>query len=173
MAEGKVSDAVGEKAAGAEGGRKPSSNYNYDEAVLKVQEWNEALKCMFCCFFKHTAALLTFVQAPSRPSKHSGRNHSRTYRPHSPTIQPPADIPASTPMTSLLPVSTSAGSHPSSSGSSAWRNGSVPNIKATGINLVEKIQPLSFVLQIPEEQTDNWDDDFEEEISLTKIQGYS
>ena len=23
-----------------------SSNYGYDEAVLKVQEWNEALKCM-------------------------------------------------------------------------------------------------------------------------------
>ena len=24
-----------------------SSNYGYDEAVLKVQEWNEALKCMW------------------------------------------------------------------------------------------------------------------------------
>lgn len=26
-------------------GRKQPANYNYDEAVLKVQEWNEALKC--------------------------------------------------------------------------------------------------------------------------------
>ena len=26
-------------------GRKQPVNYNYDEAVLKVQEWNEALKC--------------------------------------------------------------------------------------------------------------------------------
>jgi len=26
-------------------GQKRHSNYNYDEAVLKVQEWNEALKC--------------------------------------------------------------------------------------------------------------------------------
>lgn len=26
--------------------KRPTSNYNYDEAVLKVQEWNEALKCM-------------------------------------------------------------------------------------------------------------------------------
>ncbi len=26
---------------------KRPSNYNYDEAVLKVQEWNEALKCTF------------------------------------------------------------------------------------------------------------------------------
>ena len=25
--------------------RRPLSNYNYDEAVLKVQEWNEALRC--------------------------------------------------------------------------------------------------------------------------------
>lgn len=35
--------------------------------------------------------------------------------------------------------------------------------------LVEKIQPLS--LASPEEQTDNWDDDFEEGISLSKLQG--
>ena len=26
-------------------GRKQPANYNFDEAVLKVQEWNEALKC--------------------------------------------------------------------------------------------------------------------------------
>jgi hypothetical protein len=37
--------------------------------------------------------------------------------------------------------------------------------------LVEKIQPQAFVLQPPEEQTDNWDDDFEGGISLTKIHG--
>lgn len=29
--------------------KRPTSNYNYDEAVLKVQEWNEALKCRFAC----------------------------------------------------------------------------------------------------------------------------
>jgi serine/threonine protein kinase len=40
-------DKAGEKvAAGEEGTKRPLSNYNYDEAVLKVQEWNEALKCM-------------------------------------------------------------------------------------------------------------------------------
>lgn len=33
--------------------------------------------------------------------------------------------------------------------------------------LVEKIQPL--VLASPEEQTDNWDDDFEDGISLSKL----
>ena len=26
-------------------GRRPHSNYNFDDAVLKVQEWNEALRC--------------------------------------------------------------------------------------------------------------------------------
>lgn len=44
MTDGK-SRGGGEKAAGADGERRPLSNYNYDEAVLKVQEWNEALKC--------------------------------------------------------------------------------------------------------------------------------
>jgi len=29
------------------GEKKRHSNYNYDEAVLKVQEWNEALKCEY------------------------------------------------------------------------------------------------------------------------------
>jgi serine/threonine protein kinase len=31
--------------------KRPLSNYNYDEAVLKVQEWNEALKCMLSYSF--------------------------------------------------------------------------------------------------------------------------
>lgn len=30
---------------GPSGPDRPLSNYNFDEAVLKVQEWNEALKC--------------------------------------------------------------------------------------------------------------------------------
>ncbi|KAG5646503.1 hypothetical protein DXG03_003268 [Asterophora parasitica] len=87
---------------GQDGAKRPLSNYNYDEAVLKVQEWNEALKCF-----------------------------------HQPV---------------------------------GWKAGSAPNVKSLGMNLVEKIQPISFVLQPPEEQTDNWDDDFEEGISFTKLQ---
>ncbi|KAF7299411.1 Cytokinesis protein sepH [Mycena indigotica] len=111
--------------------RRPLSNYNYDEAVLKVQEWNEALK------------------SPSRPSKHPGRNVSG--RATSPTRE----------------VATS----PSSSSNAQWRTTSAMHPKPTS-NLAEKIQipPLSFSLQPPEEQTDNWDDDFEEGISLTKLQ---
>ena len=40
----------GEKASEGPSGapeKRPLSNYNYDEAVLKVQEWNEALKCEY------------------------------------------------------------------------------------------------------------------------------
>ena len=65
---------------------------------------------------------------------------------------------------------------------SAWKAGNVlPGVKPaavvmaekrSGINLAEKIQPPSYVaLQQPEEQTDNWDDDFEDGISFTKLQG--
>jgi serine/threonine protein kinase len=47
MRQGETNNATtGERdASGAE--RRPLGNYNYDEAVLKVQEWNEALKCDF------------------------------------------------------------------------------------------------------------------------------
>ncbi|KAJ7081641.1 hypothetical protein B0H15DRAFT_924208 [Mycena belliarum] len=111
-----------------DGQRRPLSNYNYDEAVLKVQEWNEALK------------------SPSRPSKHPTRNASG--RPPSPAREIAS---------------------PSSSTSGGWRAASGVASKP---HLAEKIQipPLSFSLQPPEEQTDNWDDDFEEGISLTKLQ---
>lgn len=77
--------------------------------------------------------------------------------------------------------------HPSSGVGSAWKAGHgsaviqgvtkpagvmVLSEKRSGINLAEKIQPLSYsALQQPEEQTDNWDDDFEDGISFTKLQG--
>lgn len=48
---------VVEKGAGGDPSKRPLSNYNYDEAVLKVQEWNEALKCKryigSLCWFSH------------------------------------------------------------------------------------------------------------------------
>ncbi|KAF9453114.1 Pkinase-domain-containing protein [Macrolepiota fuliginosa MF-IS2] len=139
LAEGKnkAGDSA-EPKAGSEGAKKPS-NYNFDEALAKVQEWNEALK------------------SPSRPSKHP----SRYTRPVSPTRG------------SDLPLSSSILGH--STGPSAWKvvpgpSSRQPNAEG-GVGLVGKIQPLSFAtLQAPEEQTDNWDDDFEEGISFTKLQ---
>ena len=40
-------------------------------------------------------------------------------------------------------------------------------------HLIREQLPMPFILQQPEEQTDNWDDDFEEGISFTKLQGGS
>ena len=40
-----------------------------------------------------------------------------------------------------------------------------------GLGHIRETLPMPFILQAPEEQTDNWDDDFEEGISLTKLHG--
>lgn len=55
----------------------------------------------------------------------------------------------------------------------AWKAGtlSTTNTKPLISAQIREPMPLHFVLQPPEEQTDNWDDDFEEGISLTKLQG--
>ncbi|EAU85791.2 STE/STE11/cdc15 protein kinase [Coprinopsis cinerea okayama7 len=127
---------AGDNASGSQGTRRPLSNYNYDEAVLKVQEWNEALK------------------SPTRPSKQP----SRYTRPHSP-LQRHSELHSSS-------SSTSLSSH--TPGALGWKGGMSGNPKLG--TLVEKIQPHAFVLQPPEEQTDNWDDDFEGGISFTKLQ---
>ncbi|KAF9651668.1 hypothetical protein BDM02DRAFT_3090819 [Thelephora ganbajun] len=134
-------------------GRRPRSNYNFDDAVLKVQEWNEALR------------------SPSRPSKHPVRtrpgSHYRPPSPHSPTesVFPTGSINA-------LPSSTSGGSQPTLSMLNAWKAGTLsnPNTKPLISTQIREPMPLHLVLQPPEEQTDNWDDDFEEGISLTKLQ---
>ncbi|THH12926.1 hypothetical protein EW146_g7242 [Bondarzewia mesenterica] len=123
-------------------GSRPLSNYNFDEAVLKVQEWNEALK------------------SPPRPSKHAGQRRDSvvTGPPHSP-LGSPSDASFG------FPLSVSVSSHMSSS--------SVVKLAApvTGPKAATPLAlPGPFVLQQPEEQTDNWDDDFEEGISLSKLQ---
>lgn len=55
----------------------------------------------------------------------------------------------------------------------AWKAGTLSNTNAKPLisTQIRESIPLHFVLQPPEEQTDNWDDDFEEGISLTKLQG--
>ncbi|GBE85072.1 predicted protein [Sparassis crispa] len=137
----------GKKSGEAE--RRPLSNYNYDEAVLKVQEWNEALK------------------SPSRPSRNPERHRTSITDapPHSP-IPSPINMPSS-----MQPMSSS-NSQPSVN--AARKTGPVPNgkisVAAAPLGLIRETLPMPFVLQVPEEQTDNWDDDFEEGPSLTKLQ---
>lgn len=134
-------------------GRRPRSNYNFDDAVLKVQEWNEALR------------------SPSRPSKQPVRSrpgsHYRPPSPHSPTESVFQTGPAN-----ALSSSISGGSQPTVSMLNAWKAGTLSNTSTKPLisaQIREPI-PLHLVLQPPEEQTDNWDDDFEEGISLTKLQ---
>ncbi|KAI0682393.1 kinase-like protein [Cytidiella melzeri] len=123
--------------------RRPLSNYNYDEAVLKVQEWNEALK------------------SPSKPAKYPQcRPPSVTNGRKTPPLQPlDLGLPVSSSFTSQI-------SGPKGSNPPAARNGPVP-----ALGHIRDTLPIPFILQQPEEQTDNWDDDFEEEISLTKLHG--
>ena len=50
--------------------------------------------------------------------------------------------------------------------------GSIPKLGMPApLGHIRETLPLPFILQAPEEQTDNWDDDFEEGISLTKLHG--
>ncbi|KAI0351403.1 kinase-like protein [Trametes cingulata] len=129
--------------------KRPTSNYNYDEAVLKVQEWNEALK------------------SPSRPSKHPERNRklSAPGRPLSP-------LPSPTNMIASVQAASSLGVPQQSMLLAQRKPGSLPNPKPPvpgPLGHIRETLPMPFILQQPEEQTDNWDDDFEEGISLTKL----
>lgn len=130
--------------------------------------------CSFAFFAVLEILLTTFQIAPSKLSKHPSKNP----RQNSPTrqMQPGEVFQASS---SVLSALGSAGS--------AWKMGQGAAVlagvskpggiivlpeKRTAINLGEKIQPLSYAaLQQPEEQTDIWDDDFEDGISFTKLQG--
>lgn len=71
-----------------------------------------------------------------------------------------------------LTASNSAGSQPTlvASGSSAWRLGALGGPTQKPLGQLSREPPA---LAMPEEETDNWDDDFEEGISLTKLQGAS
>ncbi|KZT69616.1 Pkinase-domain-containing protein [Daedalea quercina L-15889] len=145
-----------EKASEARNGAvpqgRPPSNYNYDEAVLKVQEWNEALK------------------SPSRPARHPERRRtaSNAECPPSPTL-PPVNMPAS-----LRPIDSMNQSVASSAPTNTRKPVALSTSKGPSsvpvLGHIRETLPMPFILQQPEEQTDNWDDDFEEGISLTKIQ---
>jgi hypothetical protein len=103
----------------------------------------------------------------------SRRRPSSQYRANSPSHSPiEAIFPTGPP--SGLPTSSSGGSQPTISLMSAWKAGVLPNAKPimnAPLGQIRENLPLPFTLQQPEEQTDNWDDDFEEGISLTKLQG--
>ena len=163
------------KAKAGEGGsntvgdpsKRPVSNYNYDEAVLKVQEWNEALKCELSLTNFQSCHLFS-LPAPSRPSKHPARGRQSEVRPTSPLGSPTDPMGAS-----MMHASSLGMLQPSISAFKLGSNFTAPPKPSSGpIALVEKIrEPRPLALQSPEEEDDNWDDDFEEGISFTKLQG--
>ncbi|KAF8489636.1 kinase-like protein [Russula emetica] len=144
MLSAKKQMADGKRAKGEVEGSRPLSNYNFDEAVLKVQEWNEALR------------------SPSRPSKHGGRDPLDIAR----QLEGPASPvkPRFNEASSSAALSSSLSLFPALS---AARKVVPP---AAAKNAAPLALPLPAVLRQPEEQTDNWDDDFEEGISFSKLQ---
>jgi len=105
--------------------------------------------------------------APTRPAKKNSRASISEGHPASPTRGS-----RDKPVASLLQHSV-LGLQASVSGNSALKAPAITQGKSSApVALVEKIrEPLAFVLQPPEEQTDNWDDDFEDGPSFTKLQG--
>ena len=96
--------------------------------------------------------------APSRPSKHGGRDHldvSRQEQPASPSKARFSDASLASSL-NVFPVSSTGRKVPP---------------PAPAKNAAPLALPLPAVLRQPEEQTDNWDDDFEEGISFSKLQG--
>ena len=173
VAHGQSQTNLGTDNTRGENGR-PLSNYNYDEAVLKVQEWNEALKCESNTIGRSILRrnLPRDRVAPSRPSKHPQRKKESTAaRPNSPPLQP-LDFGSPTPPSSLLshhPSQTSLAS------AASWKPTPTPAAKASAppapLTQIQAPLPMPFVSPQREEETDNWDDDFEEGISFSKLQG--
>lgn len=115
-----------------------------------------------------------FLLAPSRNARINGhgRQASGDPTPPSPTRMIAGNRAS---IGSILPSSSSGGSQPTVTQISAWKGGigakpvGIPGVKP-GLGLVD-LGRESVPLQPEEEPTDNWDDDFEEGIPLTKIQG--
>ncbi|KAH9991695.1 hypothetical protein BJV77DRAFT_962669 [Russula vinacea] len=112
----------------------------------KKLDWNEALR------------------SSSRPSKHGGRDQLDVARQQellASPIKPRSNDSSSPALASSLSLFPAL---------NASTTGAPP---AAGKNAAPLALPLPAVLRQPEEQTDNWDDDFEEGISFSKLQGIS
>ncbi|KAG8729498.1 hypothetical protein FRC11_008644, partial [Ceratobasidium sp. 423] len=156
-------------------GQRPPSNY--DEAVREVQQWNEALKSP-----SRPAAQRQQARARSRTVVDVA-NTSPTPRPIDPSANnwrmgfvPPAPLPGPSVFSPRAapprPIETRGGK-------------SVPPIGVTsplgagigGVSLMEQMKLREFEREMEskalrnaaEEDTDNWDDDFEGGISFTKL----
>ena len=88
MLSAKKQMADGKRTKGEVEGSRPLSNYNFDEAVLKVQEWNEALRCesfsmFYCTKYNYN---MFYSQLPRGPQNMVGETNwtslgNRSYSP--------------------------------------------------------------------------------------------
>lgn len=127
---------------------RPLSNYDYAETIQRVQAWNEALKCA-SAVNGSLLRRLTLSIAPPRSTTSKNRIPPRA---DSPTPSPP------TPPLLVRKLNPPALTKPTQN-----------NMAAVSLKSVAPV-PIP-PLRSPEEETDNWDDDFEEDILLTKLHG--
>ncbi|KAF8755059.1 Serine/Threonine protein kinase, catalytic domain [Rhizoctonia solani] len=151
-------------------GQRPLSNY--DEAVREVQQWNEALKC---ASVKHINSFLPelVLSTLSSTARQQSRTRSRTVVDVGNTSPTPGPTdPFANNWPAPRPIETKGGK-------------GVPPIGVTsplgagisGVSLMDqmKLRELERELEnkalrnAAEEDTDNWDDDFEGGISFTKL----
>ncbi|KAG8761646.1 hypothetical protein FRC14_000030 [Serendipita sp. 396] len=127
---------------GAKG--RPASNYNFDDAVQKVQQWNEALK------------------SPTKPAQ------PKRVRSPSPTPAPQGSRIGETSSVLTWKLASPPARSRSSSAGMASGLPFIPNL----LPLMNPTPVIARPMVVPEieEATDNWDDDFEEDITLTKLQ---
>jgi len=132
---------------------RPASNYGYDDAINRVLEWNEALK------------------SPRSPSKQLQSPVVAAGRVSRPTLRPftvarsgtPMAIPSESPV--LVPsLSLSTSSLAAVAAPAVARTSGVVALAPTR---------LQQTVVAPEEDTDNWDDDFDmsegDRINVTKL----
>ncbi|KIM28334.1 hypothetical protein M408DRAFT_140026 [Serendipita vermifera MAFF 305830] len=126
---------------------RPNSNYNYDQAVQRVQQWNEALKS---------------------PTKPAAPKHARVRSP-SPT---PAPVRTSNDFTGTLTFKLGSPPARSRSSSAGMASGLpfIPLLPPSALGNPAPAVARPVVVPEVEEPTDNWDDDFEDDITLTKLQ---
>ena len=140
-----------------------------DTVIAEVQQWNQALNCML-----YPSSINCFIDSSLAPSKVlNHRNNASNQEGMRSPLQPLDFGPAVKQLSTTAQLPTT--SRPPSLAGNMLRNDAVVNKRippaTTPLGHIRETMPLPFILQQPEEQDDNWDDDFEEGISFTKLQG--
>lgn len=163
-------------AVGRPDGGRPRSGY--DDGVLKVQEWNEAIKCAFCidCFRRLRRADPPCPSAnPTAPlaSSQSHHPHPTTRLLRRPSVELASALalhPAPAPTSTAAPTPTSPKQLKSNAPALSPKRTKIPGDKPLPLSLMRpEVALASQGDREEEEEGDNWDGDFEEGISMSKI----